>query len=419
MLSICLKKSLFGVLFAILFVAIAFIPNSLALDGKAGEVIKTVEDLRELQRKGLLFEAQVIVMSEQIEKFGIPIPIVETTDQSMDKINGKTYMAASRKHQGKASIDADGRLVNYGGQGQPFMEISPDDPQAGIKAAYNYDHKDFGDTGNMPSWEYLLTDDKARIKGLGGLSNRISLNYRTAIAPVPSLGIDDKIWYKDLIGFTKPFAYKNMAQLTIKYMDEARMRDTYIYVPGLRRVVRGGTGNRCDCLGGFVFNMDDSDIWSGDTFRFNWELLEVKEHLVGTVRNAEDTFKGDAYIKGAHFTKTVLERRKVWVIKNSPKFDGYCYSHRIFLTDPENWFFKWEEMYDRSGNLWKILQQNFSIMPISDRNGGGQIMTNTSGDATDIKIWEAGPYYHNFVQMNDPSIKATDFTLDAMRRQGR
>lgn len=413
------KTSLLGIIIAILFVTTGWVSNSFALDGKAGEVIRTVADLKELQAKGLLFEAQVIVYSEQIEKFGIPIPIVETTDRSMDKVNGRTYMAATRKNAGKASVDSEGRLVNYQGQGQPFPEISPDDPQAGVKAAYNYDHKDFGDSGNMPAWEYLLTDDKGRIKTLGGLSNRISLNYRTAMAPVPSLGINDEIWYKDIIAFSKPFASKNMAQMTIKYMDEARFRDTYIYVPGLRRIVRGGSGNRCDCLGGFVFNMDDSDIWSGDTFRFNWKLLEVKEHLVGTLRDAEDTFKGNAYIKGGHLIKTVLERRTEWVIENSPKFDGYCYQKRIYLMDPQNWFYNWEEMYDRAGGLWKMLNQNFSVMPIPDQNGGGHIMTNTSGDAVDIKIWEAGPYYHNFVHMNDPSIKANDFTLDAMRRQGR
>lgn len=413
------KTSLLGIVIAVLFVTTGLVSNSFALDGVAGEVIRTVADLKELKGKNLLTEAQVIVYSEQIEKFGRSIPIVETTDRSMDKINGKTYMEATRKHAGKASVNADGWLVNYAGQGQPFPEISPDDPQAGVKAAYNYDHKDFGDCGNMPSWEYLLTDDKGRIKTLGGLSNRISFNYRTAIPPVPTLGLDDEIWYKDLIAFSKPFAMKSMGQLTIKYMDEARLRDTYIYVPGLRRIVRGGTGNRCDCLGGFVFNMDDSDIWSGDTFRFNWDLLEVKEHLVGTLRDAEDTFAGNDYIKGAHLTRAILERRKVWVIKNSPKFDGYCYSHRIYLCDPQNWFYNWLEMYDRNGNLWKMLQQKFAVMPIPEQNGGGHIMTNVSGDATDMKIWEAGPYYHNFVQMNDPSIKATDFTLDAMRRAGR
>ncbi|MBW1916353.1 MAG: DUF1329 domain-containing protein [Deltaproteobacteria bacterium] len=411
-------KILFGIIIATLFVSTGWISSSFALDGKAGEVIKTVADLKDLQAKGLLFESQVITMSEQLER-GIPIPIVETTDQSMDKVNGRTYMEATRKHAGKASLDSEGRLKNYAGQGQPFPEISADDPQAGLKAAYNYDHKDFGDTGLMPSWEYLLTDDKGRIKTLGGISNRISLNYRTAITPTPSLGISDDIWFKDLIAFTKPFSMKNMAQLTIKYMDEARLRDTYIYIPGLRRIVRGGTGNRCDCLGGFVFNMDDSDIWSGDTFRFNWELLEVKEHLVGTLSDYDVTTKGGTYVKGNHLTIMTLERRKMWVIKNSPKFDGYCYSHRIYLMDPENWFYKWEEMYDRSGNLWKILQQLFAVMPIPDQNGGGNIMTNSSGDAIDIKIMEAGPYYHNRISMNDPSIIPEQFTLDAMRRQGR
>ena len=98
------KTSLLGIVIATLFVTTGWVSNSFALDGVAGVVIRTVADLKELKSKNLLTEAQVIVYSEQIEKFGRSIPIVETTDRSMDKINGKTYMEATRKNAGKGLL---------------------------------------------------------------------------------------------------------------------------------------------------------------------------------------------------------------------------------------------------------------------------------------------------------------------------
>ncbi|MBW1768784.1 MAG: hypothetical protein JRJ65_17270, partial [Deltaproteobacteria bacterium] len=73
------KTSLLGIIIAILFVTTGWVSNSFALDGKAGEVIRTVADLKELQAKGLLTHSQVFTYSELVRDFGAEISIVETT----------------------------------------------------------------------------------------------------------------------------------------------------------------------------------------------------------------------------------------------------------------------------------------------------------------------------------------------------
>ncbi|UCF57579.1 MAG: DUF1329 domain-containing protein, partial [Deltaproteobacteria bacterium] len=267
---------------------------------------------------------------------------------------------------------------------------------------------------------YYLTDDKRNIKLLSGDWFRVVLNWRTDIPPTPSLfpGREGEVWYKEITNFAKPFSSKGMAQLVIKYLDPKRLRDLYLYFPPLRRTLRVGAANRCDCVGGFTFNQDDSNCWSGDTSKFNWKLLEVKDHLVNAIRDWDYVKTGATYVRGAHHIWPKLERRKVWVIEQTPKFEGYCYSKRIYVQDPETWWFIWQEMYDRAGGLWKLLDQQYSIFPNKEETGGGGLIINVAGDCTDVKIWEAGPYDHRDIRLNidiDPNL----FTLDALRRAGR
>jgi len=332
----------------------------------------------------------------------------------------RSYLEATRKNKGKAKIGPDGELVNYAGQGLPFPDVSPDDPQAGVKGAWNYELRHAGDDFNEVGWLYYLTDSKGNIKFMSGDWLRVVFNRRTDIPPTPSLYGDREreVWYKEITSFKKPFSSKGLAQLVIKYVDPKRERDLYVYVPGLRRVTRVGGGNRCDALGGFTFNMDDSNCWSGDTSRFEWKLLVVKDHLVNTLRDWEYVRAGHAYQRKAHHIVPKLERRKVWVIEQTPKFKGYCYSKRMYYLDPQSWWFMYQEMFDRSGKLWKELDQEYSIFPNREETGGGHIIINVAGDCTDFRIWEAGPYHHVDIRLNI-KLSPDHFSLDALRRAGR
>ena len=55
------------------------------------------------------------------------------------------YRQASIKHAGQVQIGADGELQNYT-LGQPFPLIDPADPQAGLKAAWNFRLRYMGDS---------------------------------------------------------------------------------------------------------------------------------------------------------------------------------------------------------------------------------------------------------------------------------
>lgn len=83
--------------------------------------------------------------------------IQETTDLSVSE----AYIAATRQHAEQVKIGADGELVAYVA-GLPFPILDPADPQAGLKAAWNYRQRDLGDT--IQVWNtFRLLDESGEV----------------------------------------------------------------------------------------------------------------------------------------------------------------------------------------------------------------------------------------------------------------
>jgi hypothetical protein len=57
----------------------------------------------------------------------------------------------------------------------------------------------------------------------------------------------------------------------------------------------------------------------------------------------------------------VWEKRKVYVIEGVSKLPQYAYSKRVIYIDKEAWIIPFTDIYDRSGELWKIWINNFSF----------------------------------------------------------
>jgi len=409
-------RLIFMGLISILFVAGIFSTAVLALEGKAGEVIKTVEELKELEAKGLLHSGQVIIYGMTIKHLGRSIAITETTDCSLESIATDRYRKHSQMNKGKTSIDPKGVLLNYSGQGLPFPDLKPNDPQAGIKVAWNYEYKHQGDDRNG-GWTGWLTDSKRYIKYNEGTAKLVCFDGRIDLDPRPNLLGKNRgrIKSKEIIAFTKPFSSNGLAQLSVKYIDVARDKDLWVYVPGLRRITRIGGGNRCDSLGGFLHNLDDQTGWDGNPLLFNWRSLGLKEMLLPSITQFDKPFP---YVPKAQTIPVTLERRAVWVIEQTPKDPDYCYSKRMMYFDSQMQWCLSSDCYDRSGNLWKSIEQTYGLIPNPKSAGGGYIVYTNAGNIMDFKILEAGPYNLSIVGVN-MGLKGDAFTLDVIRKMGR
>src|SRR5438046_1459982 len=57
----------------------------------------------------------------------------------------------------------------------------------------------------------------------------------------------------------------------------------------------------------------------------------------------------------------VWEKRKVWVVEGVSKLPQYAYGKRVIFIDKEAWVVPYSDIYDRSGELWKIWINDWSF----------------------------------------------------------
>ena len=386
---------------------------ALAIEGKPGETIKTIEELKSLQKKGLLCQGWVNDLTELIDN-GYGIDIVETTDRTV--CHSDTFMEVSRKNKGAAKIGSNGELLGYKG-GRPFIDLTIDDPQIALKAVWNFEFRYKSDQFTN-QWNYFLTDANGNVKKLWGVADNAGFNYRTDVDPMPVFNPKEpEVRNKYIIHFEGPFESKGLGQLAVKYTDPDRDSDVWTYVPGLRRASRTGAGSGCDALGGFVSTMDDDYGFNGNVGDFTYKFIREAEMLVPTITPPGKEYKFPIP-EGLHCHVVKMEKRKVWVIEQRSKDPDYCYSLREWFLDPETFWMLNVQNYDQAGNLWKNYWLTYSKIKNKASAGGGYCQGLSMGGCTDYRIWEGGPYITNQTTVNIP-YKPGDFSLDAMRRRGR
>lgn len=406
------RKSFVWAFFLCIGLSFLLVSPLQALEGKAGEVIKTMQDLQDLKSKGLLCEGFFRDWTELIEN-GYPVPIVETTDRA--RAHSPSYLKLSEENKGKAKIGPNGELENYHG-GRPFMDLTLDDPQLGVKCIWNFWWK-YASDAYPTTWNYYLTDARGNVKKLWGVADRCQYNFRTDIEPKPVFDPKaSEVKDKFFLTFFGPYESKGLSQIRVSYLDPNRKNDIWVYVPGLRRATRAGASAGCDALGGFVSVGDDDYGFAGNILDFDWMFVEEKTLLVPTISPAPPAPQWPIP-EGLHAPLAKLERRTVWIVDSIPRDSDYCYSKRRIYFDPETFWILNSECFNQGGELWKNYWNGYCEI-INAPNIGGSALSIACGGCTDYKIGEGGPL-HILTSENNKRYKPADFTIDAMRRRGR
>ncbi len=406
------RKNLLVAIFLCAGMLMFLAPASQAIEGKAGEVIKTVQDLQDLKAKGLLCEGFFRDWKELIDN-NYTVPIVETTDWA--RCHSPAYLKVSEANRGKAKLGPKGELENYEG-GRPFMDLKKDDPQLGVKLMWNY-WWHYASDAFPTEWNYYLTDAKGNVKRLWGVADNCQYNFRTDVEPKPMFDPKSpEVKNKFFITFLGPFESKGLSQIRVAYIDSSRKVDAWVYVPGLRRATRSGAAAGCDALGGFVSVADDDYGFSGNIIDFDWKYIGEKEMLVPTLH---PTPPADPWPipKGLHAPLAKLEKRKMLIVEGIPRDPNYCYSKRRIYMEADTFIIINSENFNQAGELWKNYWEGFAVIENEPAVGGAALSVATGG-CTDYFIGEGGPLTIMAAESNK-RYKPADFTIDAMRRRGR
>ncbi|HXJ33396.1 MAG TPA: DUF1329 domain-containing protein [Candidatus Eisenbacteria bacterium] len=296
-------------------------------------------------------------------KHGLPITVVETKKVEWPR----AYKEATEKYAGQVKLTPDGMNVQNYVAGQPFPALDPKDPQFAIKVMWNYEYgfvngiddtdlRNFdADTGSIPAKGPMTVERHFLLDHL----RRLFWTGRLYVEPKPSKPNPNGYRAQQgLYPILEPFDLKGVGALGNRYTDSAKQDDSWLYLPSLRRVRRLSTAQRSDALFGQDTDVDSYYGYAGHISWMEWKFLGEKE-VLGAVHAQHFPVKWDDKVDWAF--DDVWEKRKVYVIEGISKLPQYAYSKRVLYIDKEYWGIPFSDIYDRSGELWKIWINDLSF----------------------------------------------------------
>lgn len=279
------------------------------------------------------------------------------------------YVEATVRHAGRADLDSQpGELTNYQA-GRPFPALDPQDPQAGLKAAWNMRYgyaPDETETAHF-IWRYRDMEKGKLERTLKMYGALLRYQHRTTHEPIPALednpaGLFSAIYLR----VSSPQDIRNTQLLVHRAEKDTAPEQAWLYLNTQRRVKRIATGQKTDAFLGSDIMIEDFLGYNGRIMDMEWTLLGSDERLLPMyahnqldVLDAGETSEGgfrDVVFsgKGDCFPEVTWQLRKVYHVQAVPRDKRHPLSRRHYIIDAATFAPVLTRIYDRSGKLWKL-----------------------------------------------------------------
>lgn len=332
----------------------------------------------------------------------------------------KAFLALSEKNRGKYTIDKDGLIAGgYDYLGLPFPGITKDDKDFAIKLMWNW------------AYRYVREDRISPIIYYGkrrGESPILNANTETSLNFINRLYEQPKPIYKNppnlqnamILHYSQPISNKDFMLLAYRYMDPKKTDDTYLYLPTLRRVLRGEAGQRSTPTAGSPAALDDYHGFDGKTFEFNYKFIREQKVLgcVDSTAGVERAMKEFKELGGkvAPFPSENWSVRDVYVIEITPKDTKYPQSKKIAYIDKDAIQCLYSVAYDRSGKLWKVFETAAKTFKMPDGDTQTYEVANL---ALDLQFGMVSDYESTVTKLFGFGVKYSDVMPSALLRMAR
>jgi hypothetical protein len=278
----------------------------------------------------------------------------------------KAFVAMSAENKGKYSLDKDGNLIGgWNRNGLPFPDLQRSDEDFLIKFMWNFSGKYYLDD------KQYFPDTMSFVQRKGepvrcNIVDTLQLNFtnRIVVPPTPIMKSQNNVAYAQLWQFKEPEAIKNMMTVGIRYMDLNKADETYIYLPNMRRVLRGDSGQRSVPMSGSLVALDDIGLFDGKTNEFTYKLVGEQKVLALTDASNKEPTK-NCFDKQLPLTfRGILSPVDVYVIDIVAKDPLYPQSKKRIYVSKDSLTAYYAVAWDRSGNLWKAFMYACSPAPI-------------------------------------------------------
>ena len=376
---------------------------------KAGETI----DKTNYKKYAHLFPDEFLRGFE--DGWGVMKPISIKVSDTKPAPIPKDYKAFSEKNKGKYQVDAQGMITgNYSSEGLPFPDVAKGDKDLATKVMYNFQFRYMWDDLLMGS--VLVEQRKGEPVRFSAMDmpQAYFLN-RMVEAPKPKLDNPGGLLKTLLIHFTAPESQKNTMTLTYRSADLKKVDETYVYMPTMRKVIRGEAGQRSTPVVGSIQSLDDFYGFDGKAKDFTYTLVKEQKVLaiVDTKMNAAIA---QARKTDLAFPTDNWEVRDVYVIDIKAKDPKYPQSKKRIWLDKENMTLSYFAVaWDKAGKPWKVFFSDWQTYPMG---GGEKSFANQGSFAVDLQFGMVS-YIATKLKINGNKYTYNDFTTAALQARAR
>jgi hypothetical protein len=324
------------------------------------------------------------------------------------------YYAAVEKNRKTCRIDENGALQGFQGA------IAFPEPKDGVEAIWNIRRMYLGDDAVSTQCRRVVSPS-GRVKKT--MWQTKVLNYgetRIKTRPFPN---PEAVFQKIRNLTTYPADEKGIDFLSVSYLDDNRLEDTWLFLPTLRRVRRAPSMTNGGQLDGEL-TMDENGMeFRGTVSHWNWKLLGKREIYIPY--NCYDLFPADAEDEDECWAQDInperirYELHRVWVVEGTLK-EGldHPYSKRVGYYDEDCWAPVLADRYDKRGNLWRMYEAyTFADSCNKMRMYAGYIYMNL--ESSRYELFGGCRKQLPTTTVYDTGLDESYFTVQALRKSGR
>jgi len=282
-----------------------------------------------------------------------------------------SYLEATKKYTGQAKIN--GNMIENYTAGIPFPNLDVNDPECGIKAAYNHYHANpiIGNTWMAYGDVKIYDSKRGEIDNFGALSGKAIFDGVTIGEPKVG-NPDDHAGY--LLVLTRPYDISGIGVYNKQYNTGVKLDDGWVYLKALRRARRTAGGKswmdpqpKMDLL-----NDDNQGILGHPSWFSDWKCTGTQTVLavINSSYSPNMEFDWDYAVDektAPHWNpkNVAWEPRDVIIVETTPPAE-HPYSKKVMYMDKDYPFFYHGEIYDKKGDFWRLWRQNYAKIKTCD-----------------------------------------------------
>jgi hypothetical protein len=346
-------------------------------------------------------------------------PFVIKVVESKPASQPKAFLALSEKNRGKYTIDKDGFIAGgYDYIGLPFPGVTPDDKDFGAKFMYNHNYRYYwGDDAVGASRDAEKRKGES-VTNLEFDEEMVSFVGRLIDPPKPFYKNPGGIQSTQLLAYTYPSSYRGQVLLTYKYLDQKKSDEVYIYLPTMRRVIRGDASQRSTPIQGTTQAWDDFNGFDGKVQEFTYQFLGQKKVLGCLTSPFTTAVSKKLQAEGGGtlpYSSENWEVRDTYVIEIKAKDPKYPQKTKVVYIDKDTLMILYAFAWDRAEKLWKAWYVNYSANELPN---GDKVYTIKGALGIDVQIGYA-TFFTMDTKSNGNGLKYVDVMPSNMYKKSR